>query len=116
MTHSVGDTVYADFGQYGRIEARRGRVIRVTPTGQITVNFGLIGICRFKNGWMIGGETYNRPHLITADEYARLFEMQNATQLADEITARLRSFKVTTRAETIAAFKALIALAEGLPE
>ena len=122
MTHSVGDTVYADFGQYGQIDVRKGVVVRVTPTGQIAVDFGhkLVNgsplIDRFKDGRMVGGGKWHCPRLIDEDRYSAMFLDMEARKLRHKIKSLLHDFCPATRAETIAALQAVIEMAEGLPE
>lgn len=59
----VGQTVYTSFGKYGRVDVRQGKVVRVSPTGQLTVDFnerhqgnGKPFTRRFKSGHEIGGD------------------------------------------------------------
>lgn len=70
--YSVGNTVYGSFGRYGATDVRIGTVTKVTPTGQITVEFnGRTTPMRFKNGSEIGGDKWHSAVLIDADTYAR---------------------------------------------
>lgn len=76
MAHAVGDTVYADFGRYGLYDVREGKVIRITPTGQVVVDFGDFDwkeqpiLHRFKGGWETGnGRSHHFVKLIPVDQY-----------------------------------------------
>jgi hypothetical protein len=70
--YSVGDTVYGSFGRYGDTDVRVGTVAKVTPTGQITVEFnGQSTPLRFKGCSEIGGDKWHGARLIDADTYAR---------------------------------------------
>ena len=76
-TYSVGDTVYGSFGRYGATDVRVGTVAKVTPTGQITVNFnGRSTSMRFKDRHEIGGDKWHSAILVDADTYARLATQQ----------------------------------------
>lgn len=72
VAYSVGDTVYGSFGRYGTTDVRIGTVAKVTPTGQITVEFnGRTAPMRFKDGSEIGGDKWHSALIIDADTYVR---------------------------------------------
>ena len=116
----IGDTVYADFGKYTRIDVRKGVVIKVTSTGQVSADFGSSWagngekiIDRFTTaGWKIGGDGL----LIDEEAYVRRLGKQKATEAKEAIYHAIRRFGFNTRAEAIERAKELLVLAEGLPE
>jgi len=74
----VGQTVYADFGRYGSIDVKLGKVLRITPTGQIAVQFPhRPDSVRFKNGWMIGGDARYLVMLVDEVKYSQLRSEQD---------------------------------------
>lgn len=116
----IGDTVYADFGKYTRIDVRKGAVVKVTPTGQVSADFGRSWagrgekiIDRFTSaGWQVGGDGF----LIDEEVYLRRSGKQKATEAKEAIYQEVRRFSFNTRAEAIERAQALLVLAEGLPE
>jgi len=80
---NIGDPAYASFGKYGRINVRRGTVTKITPSGQIVIDFGEKNVItgksqsrRFKGSRELGGSWDSCGHLISREEY----EEQSAAQ------------------------------------
>lgn len=122
---NVGDTVYADYGRYGYFDVRKGVVVKVTPSGQVSVDFGrkhattgdpIIG--RFTpNGTLIGdASSWGNPRLITEEQASDRMESQRAAVAERALFKATQDFRFTTKAEAIERAKAILALAEALIE
>lgn len=82
MTYNIGDTAYASFGRYGRIDARCGKVVNVSPTGVIKIDFNGTPYSFQPNGWQRGVAVYERAQLISAEQFTALYERQRKQRLA----------------------------------
>lgn len=123
MTHNVGDTVYIDFSKYGTVRVLSGKVVKVTPSGQISVEIGKDRVERFNNrGNMIGaGGNYDIPHLISRDQYERYSEraeLQNKERVAGHCIGEVAKIRpvAANRAELLKMLRQAIAAVEALPE
>jgi len=109
-TYSVGDTVYGSFGRYGATDVRVGTVAKVTPTGQITVNFnGRSTSMRFKDRHEIGGDKWHSAILVDADTYARLATQQrkqNAFKAARDACSATSRVSLDSPDDVLAAIEA----------
>jgi hypothetical protein len=116
--YKVGDVAYGNFGAYGRIDVAQGTVSKVTPTGQVTVDFQR-GSIRFKNDREICGHLCHPARLINADDFARLFafslERAARKKVTDSATELARSSQMP-KAELRHMATVLLAQIEALPE
>jgi hypothetical protein len=92
---NIGDPAYGSFGKYGRINVKRGTVVKITPTGQVVVDFGekypgngKPFTRRFKSGHEIGGAWDSGGLLIPRDRYERLSIEQ---EVRDHLTRALEA-------------------------
>ena len=90
--YQTGDTVYAEFGKYGRIDVKAGLVTKVTPTGQITVDFTerhagnqQAFVRRYKGGYEVTGDKWGRTHLIDYATYSRRLQDQKLNEARNAI-------------------------------
>lgn len=117
-----GDTAFADFSKYGRIDVRKGTVIKKSPTGVVQVDFGTSLPYSFKKeGWQRGAATYDAARLITADEYARLEErmiIQKAERFAMDRVKIVAGVNImqSNKAEIIAKLEAAIEAVKAIPD
>lgn len=72
---NVGDTVYADFSKYRRVDVREGRVIKKSPTGVVQVDFGTsLPYSFMPQGHERGVASWgDRAQLISKDHYDRSY-------------------------------------------
>lgn len=119
----VGDTVYGDFGRYGRVDVREGVVTKVTPSGRVNAHFGQHYdgngepiIYQFKGGRQIGGDRWHSYRLIDQAEYERLLATMREQQAVAAFVYRLREWKVGTKADAMALADEIKALAEAIPD
>lgn len=80
--YAIGDTAYASFGRYGRIDARCGKVVAISPTGVIKIDFNGSPYSFLPTGWQRGVATYERAQLISAEQFTALHERQRKQRLA----------------------------------
>lgn len=112
----VGDTVYGDFGQYRRVDVRKGVVNKVTPTGRVNADFGNLKNIQFKDDWQVGGDRWHRYRLIDRETYERLLPKQREQEAVSALALRLREWKFTTKGEALALADEIKALAEAIPD
>jgi hypothetical protein len=115
--YAVGDEIYADFGQYSRIDVASGKVTKVTPSGQFTVTFNNNKTERFMpDGCAIGYSDRwgSAPKLIDRDIFEdRVVEMRQQairSQLRDMCNNALTG----SRDEILARIDQMRAIAEQL--
>lgn len=124
---NVGDTVYGSFGQYGAVDVKAGKVTKVSPTGQVTVDFqerwggnDTPRLRRFSDaGREIGGAggLYSgKGHLIDEAAYTRLAEKQRAADALRAVTNHLRSWSFKNKADLNKFVKRLNELAARVPD
>jgi hypothetical protein len=122
--NKVGDIVFASFGHFGTTDVKRGTVTKVTPKGQIVVDFGEVWggngqprLRRFHpHGPEIGGEIYKSGHIINEDNYAIAAVRQARQDGAAAIVAHLRSWSWRTKAELNELVAKLVELADRIPD
>lgn len=122
-TPKVGDTVYGSFGRYGATDVREGKVVKVTPTGRLNVDFGQRGysdgtpiIRQFKDSREVGGDMWHAARLISREAYEERLEHQRGQDAMKSFIARLRSWKVNNKADAIALADEIKALADAIPD
>lgn len=114
---SPGDTVYADFGSHGDIDARKGIVQKVTPTVQIVAKFDDGDVRRFMpDGRMIGGSEWFPPHLITEAKYTRLRAEQTRRAGRRKLQYHVSQFRFTTRAQAITDIERFLEMAKAMDD
>lgn len=99
----VGETVYGDFSQYERVDVRKGKVLKVTPTGIMKIDFGRTNVTTGEiwpysfspQGWERSPSSpWNRGRLITLEDYESKVVLSNIQK------ARLRaSHSIATAAK-----------------
>ena len=114
----VNDTVYADFTYYSRIDVRVGKVVKVTPTGRVNVEFGgtyvngKMIIDQFdKSGKQIGGDRWHGRYLIDFDTYERLSAKQKQQEALSAVNRHIGSASINNRASLDAFIEKLTELA-----
>lgn len=112
----VGDTVYGSFGEYGRVDVRKGVVVKVTPTGRVNADFGALKGIQFKDGRQVGGDRWHSYQLIDRSSYERLLAEQRGQSAMRAFLARLRDWKVQSKADAVALADEIKALAEAIPD
>lgn len=120
----VGDEAFGSFGQYGAIDVKAGKVTKITPTGQMTIDFGErwpgngdTRIRRFNaSGWEIGAGLDHGGYLIDAETFARLAEKQKGVRARQAVTNLLRSWSFKSKADLNALVARLTELAALVPD
>ena len=123
MNYEIGQTVYADFGLYSSIDVKSGKIIKITPTGQMTVDFGSKTFDgkpvtrRFgADGRELGGGKWNRVNLIAESEFERRGKIQATRKAKRDLTEAAKALSFSTRAEAIEQVEALLTLAKAIPD
>jgi hypothetical protein len=120
----TGDAAFASFGSFGRVKVKRGTVIKVTPKGQVVVDFkevwpgnGAQRTRRFNpDGGEIGGEVYGSGRLIDEASFDRLAKKQEGQEATEAMVAHLRSWSFKNKAELNELVAKLIELADRVPD
>ena len=118
----VGSTVYGSFGRYGEVDVKPGKVVKVTPTGQVVVDFGLVYsgnqkpyTLRFKDGSQIGGDQWHPVQLINKAAYDRLKAVQDQRRAIRKVHTVARDIpKTSDKAELQALVDKLAAMVSAL--
>lgn len=72
ITLNVGDTAYANFTKYSRVDVRKGTVIAKSATGVVRIDFGRSEPVSFlANGKQRGVDFYTAACLIDAEQFNR---------------------------------------------
>ena len=119
----VGDTVYGSFGKYGRVDVREGKVVKVTPTGRVNVDFGRRShgdgkpiIQQFKDGREVGGDTWHPVWLIQRDRYEQMLAAQREEDAVNAFRVHANKAPRGSKAEMLAWVAEMQALAEAIPD
>lgn len=121
---NVGGDAYGSFGRYGSIDVKAGKVIKRSPKGQVTVDFGEVwggnGKPRARRftayGGEIGGGHFYGGRLIDAKTFGLLFERQRAEEAKRAVSSLLRSWSFKNKAELNALVARLVKLAAAVPD
>ena len=121
----IGSTVYAEFGKYSTIDVRKGTVVKVSPSGQISADFGRTNygdgskiIDRFtRRGDMIGdGSAYYKVCLISEECYLGRVETMKERVATKALKDAVSDYRWRNKAEAIAGAEAILTLANALVE
>lgn len=114
--YEVGDTVYADFSRFGGVDVRAGTVHKITPTGQVCISFGgAEEYTRFKDGWEIGGNSWDKINLIIKNQYDRLKLIQDFRKGRAKIAGITRAIDAhKTSAEIIETLERALSVARNM--
>lgn len=115
---SVGDTVYLSMNRIGDIKIAEGKVIKVTPTGQFTVDCGEKYTRRFMpDGSQIGGDRWYSARLIDGDNYERLKARQKEIEAGLAVRVHIQNhLRFATKADMIAFADKLRTLIDAVPD
>jgi len=99
----IGETIFASFGRFGKIDVRSGTVVNVSPTGTIKADFGRKNVTTGKpfyhsfksDGWERGRFSYESAHLISAAEYEMLSAQQDRQTRCNNINSLIRRLSET---------------------
>ena len=112
----VGTKVFADFGRYSRIEVRQGTVERITPSGQVVINFAG-HLYKFRDGQQITSDPWHKARILDEKNARELRELQLDKQTRRKIRDALVAIKVSaSRSEILTALADVQKLAESLAD
>ncbi len=122
---NVGEAVVVDASRYSTVNLMRGRVIKVSPTGQVTVELrrpfdGEPYTERFKNGWQVGGDQWHKLRIVDPENVPALEAKQERQRLVRKAVDAMRqvgsmSPNLHTKAAILEALNAAIDAVENLP-
>jgi hypothetical protein len=111
VTYRIGDKVYVDTTQYGKLNGWAGKVIKITPTGQITVANDRVKQRFNSDGSRIPHDRFHRADICSAERYRDILAETSKRGLAAKITRIAENASADVLADNkIAARDALLAL------
>ena len=112
----VGTKVFADFGRYSVIDVRQGTVERITPSGQVVINFAG-HIYKFRDGRQITSDPWHKIHILDEKEAHELLVEQIDKQARRKIRGALDAIKASApKAEILTALATVQKLVESLAD
>lgn len=112
---NIGDPAYASFGKYGRINVKHGKVVKITPTGQIVIDFGEKQPRRFKGQREMGATWDMCGNLISREVYEKLSAQQALHQHLGGALVVCRNARIAKVEDLDAVIEKLTKLRASLP-